>query len=659
MFDFNDYDLIKQADTTAPDQAFLSAMESKGYSPGEILAGGKIHRFDIEKRGDMAGWYVFYGDNLPAGSFGDWRTGSHFKWCAKAETSMDPGELAEFRRRIDEAKRQRIEEENRRHAEAAIEAARRLSEAQTANNDHPYLTKKQVKAFGIRQDGGRLLVPMHSPDGTLWSLQEIDETGKKKNLTGGKKRGCCHVIEGNSTICLCEGYATGATLHEATGDTVLCCFDAGNMLLVAKEYRAKHPHAEIIIAADDDRWKPELGNSGMEKGKAAADAVGGVFISPRFKDLTSKPTDFNDLATLEGLEAVKEQLAAVQAKGAIAAHQGFRLFQIGELSIKTIVWLVRNLIEANTLSLIFGDPACGKSFLAVALACSIAAGVLFCGRRVKQGLVIYIAGEGQNGLTRRFMAWCIRNRIDYRTLPVFVSSMPASLCDADQFVFVENEVKNVADEFGAPVLIVIDTLARNFGSGDENSTSDMNDFIQACDRLRVQYGAAVLLVHHTGHADKSRARGAIALKGALDAEYRMDRDETGVCRLECTKMKDAEIPSPMAFSLRPVELPFNDDDGNPVTSAILDDTSYQPRATAGKQGRGKWQTVAMEALGDLADEHRQRLSERGFNPDTARVLIEDWRDACLKRGMDRRSFFKVRKTLTDQCMISISDGFVE
>ena len=130
----------------------------------------------------------------------------------------------------------------------------------------------------------------------------------------------------------------------------------------------------------------------------------------------------------------------------------------------------------------------------------------------------------------------------------------------------------------------------------------------------------------------------MALKGALDAEYRLDKDEHGIIRAEATKMKEAEPPEPMAFILRSVELGFNDEDGNPVTSAILDSVSYQPASKPGTASRGKWQTIGMQALEDLEKEHRQRLEDKGYSPDTARVSIGDWRNECFCHDMSRQTF---------------------
>ena len=150
----------------------------------------------------------------------------------------------------------------------------------------------------------------------------------------------------------------------------------------------------------------------------------------------------------------------------------------------------------------------------------------------------------------------------------------------------------------------------------------------------------------------------MALKGALDAEYRLDKDESDVIRFEATKMKDADYPQPTAFRPAVVELGIYDEDGIQSTSVVLDATSYEPPAVQGKAGRGKWQTVALEALGDLQEAAEQRLISRDFDPDTARVSVEDWKSACYKLGLkDHRRWYEIKESLVKNGQVEIENGF--
>jgi AAA domain/DnaB-like helicase N terminal domain len=315
----------------------------------------------------------------------------------------------------------------------------------------------------------------------------------------------------------------------------------------------------------------------------------------------------------------------------------FSLAAIGNLELHPPDHLIHDLLEKNILAQVFGDPACGKSFIGIDIACSLASGQDFHGYEVEQGPVIYIAGEGQQGILRRFLAWCNRYKLELKDLPIHLSMIPAMFCDRDSIDTVCKAIEKAAEEIGPPVLIVVDTVARNFGPGDENSTQDMTAFIAAADRIRALYNSTVLLIHHSGHGDKSRGRGAIALKGALDTEYRLTKDIDGIVLMECTKMKDSEPPAPMAFKIRPVELPIEDRYGDQVTSAILEQVNYEASPGITKR-RSKWQTVAADILKQLYAEHRKTLEDGGFDSSSARVSVQDWKAACYQSDMPRSAW---------------------
>jgi AAA domain len=308
----------------------------------------------------------------------------------------------------------------------------------------------------------------------------------------------------------------------------------------------------------------------------------------------------------------------------------------------------------------FGDPSCGKSFAAIDLACCIATGTPWHGNKTNPGPVFYIAGEGQNGLMRRFAAWSQHNQIPLVDAPLFVGQRPSQLVNAAAAADVANAVEEMQAETGrAPAMIVIDTLARNFG-GDENSTEDMGAFVANLDiflRKSGEWSAAVLVVHHCGKADKTQGRGNSALRGAIDAEYSLAKDESGVVRMEATKMKDAEQPAPVAFTLQSVVLEgLTDDEGEPVTSAVLWSVAHVPPAKAGKAARGKNQTLALSILAEMVEEQRARLAGTGHNPDGARVALDAWRERLAAKGINKQRFYDLRNALKDAGLIAIEFG---
>jgi putative DNA primase/helicase len=192
----------------------------------------------------------------------------------------------------------------------------------------PYLARKGVQGYGVRYEAsGAVLVPLRDAVGTLWNLQTILPTkpaqgSDKLFMKGGRKSGLWHLLgaaQSNiaqvATILIVEGYATAASLHQATGYPVACAFDAGNLKAVAVNIRTAYPGAVLVLCGDDDHdTQASTGrNAGKEKATAAAQAVKGVAVFPA--GLLAGETDWNDLHQRAGLEAVRAQVQA-----AIDAH---------------------------------------------------------------------------------------------------------------------------------------------------------------------------------------------------------------------------------------------------------------------------------------------------------------------------------------------------
>jgi len=300
--------------TSHPAEQFRAAIVAAGLTPPEdIHADGKLHRFPSNgQRGDDSGWYLLHLDGVPAGAFGCWREGLRQQWCSKTPDTMTQAEREAHRQKLEAMRQQRQSDTAERNQQAAAEAAQRW-QAATPATSHPYLSAKGVQAHGVRQQGEALLIPMRDPAGILRSLQIIDLEGCKRFLPGGRVKGCSHIIgTPERDLIVCEGYATGASLNEATGCAVAVAFTAGNLLEVAKALRQQYPALRLIVAADDD-WRTE-GNPGMSKARQAAQAVAGLLAVPRFPaDRPDKATDFNDLHQLAGLEAVQACIEAAQA----------------------------------------------------------------------------------------------------------------------------------------------------------------------------------------------------------------------------------------------------------------------------------------------------------------------------------------------------------
>lgn len=271
-------------DPTAP---FMDAMRAFGFTVEDIEPDGQIHRARIEgdKAGARSGWYILHTDGIAAGAFGDWRTGESKTWRHRGGTHT-PAERERLRAAWVEAKRQRDGERERGQRAAQARAQAMWHEAAPPVPNHAYLATKGVQAHGIRQRDDVLLVPMRDAMGELWAVQTIAPDGTKRFLRGARKRGLYHAIGGavGDVLAICEGYATAATVHEATGYPVAVAFDAGNMEPVAKALRAKYPGARIIVCADDDKGTEERTgrNPGRYYAEQAARAVGAAIALPEF-----------------------------------------------------------------------------------------------------------------------------------------------------------------------------------------------------------------------------------------------------------------------------------------------------------------------------------------------------------------------------------------
>lgn len=239
-------------------------------------------------------------------------------------------------------------------------------------------------------------------------------------------------------------------------------------------------------------------------------------------------------------------------------------------NIKPIQWLVKGYIEQDALCMVFGPPASGKSFLAIDIAACVAAGVHWHGCNVKQGAVFYIAGEGLNGVTRRLAAWQKVNNKSLDGVPLHVSTRAVMILDRQAASELAEEVQAMSDKLGVvPRMVIVDTLARNFGPGDENKQQDASQFVEHLDEfIRRRWKCCVVIVHHTGH-DADRARGSSVFKAAMDQEIGVKPGAGGLVEITVTKMKDAEIPSPRTLAIDQVGLGIKDDAGEEIFGAAL------------------------------------------------------------------------------------------
>ena len=309
----------KSFDIGEAELQFRDAAEKRGVKlPLKLNADGKLHRCstDEDENGD-AGAYIWHINGVPAGGFQNWKDGEPWEnWHADLGRTLTEAERKAFAERSEKTRLAAEVERFRLAKEVAKKAADIWNRSEPASDAHPYLTNKKIKSVhGLRICNGKLIMPLHDEAGAVHSLQFIDGDGAKLFLTGGRKRGCFYKIgeiDADGDVLIGEGFATMASVHEATGRAAIVALDCGNLLPVAEALQRKYPNAKFIFCADHDAWSK--GNPGESKAIAAARAVGGKIAVPEFAGLRScRETDFNDLANAEDLQAVARCIDAAKA----------------------------------------------------------------------------------------------------------------------------------------------------------------------------------------------------------------------------------------------------------------------------------------------------------------------------------------------------------
>jgi AAA domain/DnaB-like helicase N terminal domain len=232
-------------------------------------------------------------------------------------------------------------------------------------------------------------------------------------------------------------------------------------------------------------------------------------------------------------------------------------------SAQAVRWLVKHVIPADSIGMLFGASGTFKSFIALDAGLHVAHGLPWLGRKTAQGPVIYIAAEGGTGLWFRILAWHRARGLKWGQVPFFVVSVALDL-KADAWRVVEAaQAKSVT-----PALVVVDTLSQTY-AGDENSANEMAAYLRELGtRFRSLWSCTVALIHHSGHAVTERPRGSSAIRGNIDFLLGTFREEKErLATLTCDKQKDGDLFDDATFSLTLHEL-GRDEDGDLVTSLV-------------------------------------------------------------------------------------------
>lgn len=578
------------------------AFEQVGYEFPHIN-GAAITRFSTNgKNGDKAGWLKVFADGDGA-AFGCWRSNEQYTWQRKRDqaTPMTQADVEALRAKHKAAQAEAEREREEGYQAAAIEARAKVEAAQPAAY-HPYLVKKGIAPSGSLVCGDNLLIPVYGQHG-IQSFQTIDADGNKKFMKGGRISGGYFVIgEKTERTIVCEGFATGATLHHATGDRVVIAFNSNNLVKVATALRAKYPVADIVIAGDDDRANKD--NSGRKAAEEAAKAIKATALYPTFGE-GEEGSDFNDMAANLGIEAVTKVFDPV-------AMTDDKLVGYDTLSVtgefQAPDYLIKGVLNRGDMSVTFGDSGSMKSFVELDKALRMGMGWAWNGHKVKRAFTLIVLGEGAGGYRRRIRAWLQHhNLLDKKDQPwVWVIDKAAELYSnpqglKDWIAAVERHTGRKVDH------VLIDTLNTNMGQGaDENDAVAIGSML-AFTQEAAAY-AAITFVHHVGHGDKGRERGSYAIRGNMDNRTLVERDEDGkgkIVTISSLKVKDGEEFRPVNMTYV-VEVLGTDADGDDITSLVVVPTENEPVRTT--MMKGKKGSKNLRDLVDLLGAANGRMS---------------------------------------------------
>lgn len=346
-----------------------------------------------------------------------------------------------------------------------------------------------------------------------------------------------------------------------------------------------------------------------------------------------------------------------------ARGRGLQALPLAEIRLDIASrYVVKGILSRDSLAIVVGPPGSGKTFLVADLALSVSAGLAWREHRVHRGSVLYLAAENPRSLQNRALAWCDHHQVA-KGLPFYIASSSLSL--RDDAARVVDLAHAIESETGEPVqLIVVDTLSRAFGAGDENSAADMGAVVVACDLIRRGTEACIVLVHHSGKDASRGARGSSALEAAADTVLAVqDKVATAV------KQRDGETGAAMPFKLLAVQL-GDDEDGDPVSTCVVEH-DQAPGRDQGAARRPKLSPAEENALAALhevlSDKTMCRtapaaLIEYGAHVGQDITTIESWRQRCYARMGDmpqdtkRKQFLRVQEGLQAKGRIQRFEG---
>ncbi|MCP4049377.1 MAG: AAA family ATPase [bacterium] len=427
----------------------------------------------------------------------------------------------------------------------------------------PRFGKNRTKAIGFNYsdlDGNRYMQQYIPLNGDSKQFKKGSKPSENGFFIAGDIKNCKAIILVESVINAMSGFSA---------DQEYCWIALGSTIFCKKTKLLSDIKKNFICCFDNDK----AGRTAIENINSTLQGCKTVNW-----DGFGNKEDINSLLQKGKLNQIKElvkRTIPIVITNLEFKSTDFKISHIREVLKQNLSpkWLVKNIIDRNSIVLVFGESGSKKTFWVIDLCISIATGKNFHGNIVKEsGPVLYIAGEGREGIGKRFLACAIERNIDLDKYPLYISDQPAQILIPEN---VESIIKAIETTGHLPVLIVFDTLNRNFGPGNESDTKDMTNFISKIDRLRIKYHSSIGLVHHSGHQEKGRARGSSVLNAAVDWEYLITAKKDKVL-VKCTKSKDFEPIETLHLKTKAINTGLVDEDGSFLSSlALISDSSKE------------------------------------------------------------------------------------
>ena len=554
---------------TSPEFEFCKRMREElgaDIDPASIVY-ERIQRIDTKycRRGEKSGWYIAYDHNDAGKIFiaGDWHYGNDHLVTFHTDgdgSYSDEERKAIWKKAMEEAARRRSEEQA-----GAIKSMRlfygNLPGFQPGEK-HPYLELKKIglvsnHKWPVKKNGTTMVIPLLDIEGNVVSCQNI-----WISAAGGTEKGFylgCPAKDGFYMIgaeswkdarWLCEGYATGVSIYEATGQGVVIAFSAYNLKAVGQAFQDKFGRRLVIVADNDANGTGE---------KAAKDS------GLRYVMIPEAGMDANDYATRYGVEALRGLLDEDRP----------RLIDTDsdEYNRPTPVrWLIKRWIPRKSLVFLVAPSGTGKTFLAVDMVCHIAYGLpSWNGYVVHEGVVVYLAGEDAEGVKLKICGWKYAHGINPKeqSRKMFVFDQDFHLDQKEGMALLEDVIEW---ERLRPDIICIDTL-NCFNGGEENSSKEAGIFISNMKKIQKRYECTVLIITHTPNDEPTRIRGSSAWNASSDMTLLVSKKTNDGFSLKQIKNKLGRLmDNELEFEIVQVELleSWKDEDGEKSDTACIE-----------------------------------------------------------------------------------------